>query len=136
MRVKPIKTDLDHEAALKEVERLWGSAEGTRDGDRLDVLVTLVEAYERRRYPIDLPDPIQAIRFRLEQQGKNLNALVGVIGTRNRVLEVMNGKRALSLSMIRALNKHLGISANILIQPSRRKPHAACHLNVVNRLLR
>jgi HTH-type transcriptional regulator/antitoxin HigA len=70
MRVKPIRTDADHEAALKEIDRLWVPAENTPDGDRLDVLATLVDSYEQQRYPIDIPDPIQAIQFRLDQKGR------------------------------------------------------------------
>jgi HTH-type transcriptional regulator/antitoxin HigA len=125
MKVKPIRTDADHEAALKEIERLWGAAENTPDGDRLDVLITLVEAYEQQRYPIDIPDPIQAIQFRLEQEGKDVRALVGVIGSRSRVFEVMRGQRPLSLNMIRALHERFGIPAEVLIQAPGRKPRAA-----------
>jgi HTH-type transcriptional regulator/antitoxin HigA len=125
MRVKPIRTDADHEAALKEIDRLWGAAENTPDGDRLDVLITLVDAYEQQRYPIDIPDPIQAIQFRLDQEGKDVRALVGVIGSRSRVFEVMRGQRPLSLNMIRAIHDHFGIPAEVLIQPSRKKPRAA-----------
>jgi HTH-type transcriptional regulator/antitoxin HigA len=102
MQVKPIRTDADHEAGLKEIERLWGTAEGTPDGDRLEVLVTLVDACERERYPIGTPDPIQAIQFRLEQEGKDARALAGVIGSRSVVYEAMRRQRALSLNMIRA----------------------------------
>jgi len=120
MRVKPIRTDADHEAALKEIDRLWGAAENTPDGDRLDVLITLVDAYEQQRYPIDIPDPIQAIQFRLDQEGKDVRALVGVIGSRSRVFEVMRGQRPLSLNMIRAIHNHFGIPAEVLIQPSRK----------------
>ena len=125
MRVRPIRTDADHEAALKEIERLWGAAENTPDGDRLDVLITLVDAYEQQRYPIDIPDPIQAIQFRLDQEGKDVRALVGVIGSRSRVYEVMRGQRPLSLNMIRALHQKFGIPAEVLIQPSGKKPKAA-----------
>jgi len=125
MKVKPIRADADHEAALKEIERLWGAAENTPDGDRLDVLITLVEAYEQQRYPIDIPDPIQAIQFRLEQEGKDVRALVGVIGSRSRVFEVMRGQRPLSLNMIRALHERFGIPAEVLIQAPGRKPRAA-----------
>lgn len=125
MRVKPIRTDEDHEAALKEIDRLWGTPDGTSDGDRLDVLATLVDAYERRRYPIDTPDPIEAIQFRLDQEGKDVRALVGVIGSRSRVFEVMRRQRPLSLNMIRALHTHFGIPAEVLIQPSGHNPKAA-----------
>ena len=125
MKIKPIRTDADHKRALREIERLWGAAEGTPEGDALDILVTLVNAYEEQRWPIDLPDPIEAIRFRLEQQGKDAHALVGLIGTRSRVYEVMRGQRPLSLRMIRALHEKLGIPAEILIRPVKRRRRAA-----------
>ena len=117
--VKPIRTDADHEAALEQVAALWGAVVGTRDGDRLDVLATLIDAYEARRYPMDPPDPIDAIRFRMDQQGLTRRDLEGVIGTRTRIAEVLNGKRSLSIGMIRRLHERLGISAEVLIQPSR-----------------
>jgi HTH-type transcriptional regulator / antitoxin HigA len=119
MNLKPIKDDAGHEAALKEIERLWGAAEGTSAGDRLEVLTTLVEAYEEARFPMDLPDPIEAIKFRLEQQGKDHNALIGILGSRTRVYEVMRRDRPLSLAMIRRLSKHLNIPAEVLIRPVR-----------------
>jgi HTH-type transcriptional regulator / antitoxin HigA len=119
MEVKPIRTRADYERALREIERLWGAREGTPDGDRLDVLATLVEAYEQKHFPIDPPDPIEAIRFRLEQQGLHPRALVGVIGGRSRVYEVMHRKRALSLEMIRRLYERFGIPAEVLIRPVR-----------------
>lgn len=127
MNLKPIKTQADHEAALREIERLWGAAEGTMQGDRLEVLTTLVEAYEEANFPIDLPDPIEAIKFRLEQQGDDTKKLVGLIGDRTRVYEVMRGDRALSLAMIRRLNAQLKIPAEVLIRPvrMRRKAKAA-----------
>ena len=124
MTIKPIRTRADHERALREIERLWGAADGTPEGDTLDILVTLVNAYEEQRWPIDLPDPIEAIRFRLEQQGKDARALIGLIGNRSRVYEVMHRQRALSLRMIRALHKKLGIPAEVLIRPVRRRPAA------------
>lgn len=119
MNLKPIKTDADHTAALREIERLWGAAEGTPDGDRLEILTTLVEAYEEARFPMSMPNPIHAIRFRLEQEGRDVKALVGIIGNRTRVYEVLRGDRALSLSMIRQLNEKLKIPAEILIRPVR-----------------
>ncbi len=90
----------------------------------MDILATLIEAYEREHYPIDLPDPVEAIKFRLEQAGKDSRALIGVIGQRTRVYEVLQGKRSLSLNMIRELHDKFGIPANVLIQPvgKRRKP--------------
>src|SRR5271157_2651828 len=125
MLIKPIKTDADHTAALGEIERLWGAAEGTSEGDRLEVLTTLVEAYEQAHFPIDPPDPIEAIRFRLEQQGRDRKALIGVIGSRTRVHEVRRRDRALSLAMIRRLNKSLNIPAEILIRPIRTRKRPA-----------
>lgn len=118
MEIKPIRNDADHKEALREIEKLWGAKEGSADGDRLDVLTTLVEAYEDKHFPMGQPDPIEAIRFRLEQQGLDHRALVGVIGGRSRVYEVMNGKRALSLAMIRRLHARFGIPAEVLIQPA------------------
>ena len=117
--VRPIRSKRDHAAALKEVERLWGAKAGTRDGDRLDVLVTLIEAYEEEHYPIDPPDPIEAIKFRMEQQGLTRRDLEEIIGTRTRIAEVLNRKRGLSIAMIRRLNERLGIPAEVLIRPSR-----------------
>jgi HTH-type transcriptional regulator/antitoxin HigA len=119
MEIKPIRTNADHERALREIQRLWGAKEGTADGDRLDVLATLVDAYEQKHFPIDAPEPIEAIRFRLEQQGLDERALVGVIGGRSRVYEVMQRKRPLSLDMIRRLNERFGIPAEVLIRPIR-----------------
>jgi len=119
MQLKPIKTQVEHEAALGEIERLWGAEEGTANGDRLDILTTLVEAYEEAHFPLDMPDPIEAIKFRLEQQGEDKKALIGIIGNRTRVYEVLRGDRALSLTMIRQLNEHLKIPAEILIRPVR-----------------
>jgi HTH-type transcriptional regulator/antitoxin HigA len=109
--VRPIRTKRDYEAALKEVERLWGAKTGTRDGDRLDVLATLIDAYEVEHYPMDPPDPIEAIKFRMEQQGLTRRDLEEIIGTRTRIAEVMNRKRGLSIAMIRRLHERLGISA-------------------------
>lgn len=119
MTIKPIKTRADHAAALREIERLWGAEEGTPEGDRLDVLATLVEAYEQAHFPMDAPDPIEAIKFRLEQQGADQKALIGVLGNRTRVYEVLRRDRALSLSMIRRLNHSLKIPAEVLIRPVR-----------------
>ena len=119
MQLKPIKTKIDYEAALREIERLWGAEEGTVGGDCLEVLTTLVEAYEESHFPMDLPDPIEAIRFRLEQQGQDQKTLIGIIGNRTRVYEILRRDRPLSLAMIRRLNKHLKIPAEVLIRPVR-----------------
>ena len=121
VEVNPIRSEADYEAALEDVATLWGAASGTPEGDRLDVLATLIDAYEARRYPLDPPDPIEAIKFRMEQQGMSRKDLEDVIGTRTRIAEVLNRKRSLSIGMIRRLHDRLGISAEILIQPSRRE---------------
>ena len=118
--VRPIRTKRDYEAVLKEVERLWGAKLGTRDGDRLDVLATLLDAYEAEHYPMDPPDPIEAIKFRMEQQGRTRRDLEEIIGTRTRIAEVLNRRRGLSIAMIRRLHERLGISAEVLIRPSRK----------------
>ena len=120
VEVKPIRSEADHEAALAEVERLWGAKAGTPKGDRLDVLATLIDAYESAHYPMDPPDPVEAIKFRMEQQGLTRRDLEEMIGTRTRIAEVLNRKRGLSIGMIRRLNERLGISAEVLIRPSRK----------------
>lgn len=123
--VKPIRSEADYEQALAEVERLWGAKSGTPEGDRLDVLATLIDAYEAQHHPMDPPDPVNAIRFRMEQQGLTRKDLEPMIGPRNRVADVLNRKRGLSIEMIRQLHEKLGISADVLIQPSRRGRTAA-----------
>jgi len=115
--IKPIKTKADYRAAIKAIETLMMAKANTPDGERLDVLVTLVEAYERKHYPLDLPDPVEAIKFAMEQRGLGVKDLVPLIGPANRVYEVLNRKRALSLRMIWRLHKQLGIPAESLIRP-------------------
>src|SRR6266699_209473 len=122
--IKPIRTKRDYEAALTEIERLWGAKADTPEGDRLDVLATLIDAYETEHYPMDPPDPIEAIKFRMEQQGLTRKDLEPLIGTRTRVAEVLNRKRSLSIAMIRRLHERLGIPAEVLIRPSRGKSAA------------
>ena|SRR5436853_4160790 len=117
--VKPIRSEAGYEAALTEVERLWGAKAGTPEGDRLDVLATLIDAYETQHHPLDPPDPVEAIKFRMEQQGLSRQDLEEIIGTRSRIAEVLNRKRGLSIAMIRRLHDRLGISAEVLIRPSR-----------------
>jgi len=117
--LKPIRTKADYEKALAEVERLWGAKSGTPKGDRLDLLATLIDAYEAAHFPMDPPDPVEAIKFRMEQQGLSRKDLEPLIGTRTRVAEVLNRKRSLSIGMIRRLHEHLGISADVLIRPTR-----------------
>jgi HTH-type transcriptional regulator/antitoxin HigA len=125
MVIKPIKTEADHATALREIERLWGADEGTSAGDRLEVLTTLVEAYEQAHFPMDAPDPIEAIEFRLEQQGADKKTLIGVIGNRTRVYEVLRRDRPLSLAMIRRLNRTLKIPAEVLIRPIHKRKRTA-----------
>lgn len=119
--LKPIRSEADHEAAMEEVAALWGAPSGTPEGDRLDVLATLIDAYESAHHPIDPPDPIEAIKFRMEQQGMTRKDLEAIIGTRTRVAEVLHRKRSLSIGMSRRLHDRLGISAEVLIQPSRKE---------------
>ena len=116
--VKPIRSEADYEAAMGEVETLWGAANGTPKGDRLDVLATLIDAYEAKHDPMGPPDPVEAIKFRMEQMGMTRKDLEGVIGTRTRIAEVLNRKRGLSIGMIRRLHERLGISAEVLIRLS------------------
>lgn len=114
MKIRPIRTKADHRWALKEVERLWDAEPGTPEGDHVDVLVTLIEAYEAKHFPIPAPDPIAAIEFMLEQKGLTRRDLEPAIGSRGRVSEVMTRKRPLTLPMVRALSKLLQIPTEIL----------------------
>lgn len=116
MDIKPIKTDNDYRAALKEVETLMTAESGTPEGEKLDVLVTLIEAYERNHFPLDLPDPIEAIKFEMEQKGLTVKDLEPMIGKSNRVYEILNRKRSLTLKMIWKLHHELGIPAESLIK--------------------
>lgn len=116
MNITPIKTQRDYRRALKDVEGLMMAKRGTLDGDRLDVLVTLVEAWEAKHYPLDLPDPIEAIKYHLDQSGLAPRDLIPFIGSRNRVYEVLNRKRPLTLKMIWRLHDGLGIPAESLIK--------------------
>lgn len=115
MDIRPIRTERDHRAALKEIERLWEAAPGTRAHDRLEVLGTLVAAYEEAHHPIEPPDPVDAIRFRMEQLGLDRKDLEDCIGSRARVSEILNRKRVLTLGMIRRLHLKLGIPAEVLL---------------------
>jgi HTH-type transcriptional regulator/antitoxin HigA len=116
MDIKPIKTDADYRAALKEIESLMTAEADTPEGERLDVLVTLVEAYEKKHFPLDLPDPVEAIKFRMDQMGLTPKDLEPMIGRLNRVYEVLNHKRPLTLKMIWKLHRGLGIPAESLIK--------------------
>ena len=118
MEIKPIKNDRDYRKALKEIDQLMEARPNTPQGDRLDVLVTLVEAWEEKHWPIDLPDPVEAILFAMEHRGLSRRDLEQFIGSRARVAEVLNHKRALTLPMIRRLHHGLGIPAEVLINGS------------------
>jgi HTH-type transcriptional regulator / antitoxin HigA len=117
IKVKPIKTNGDYEEALSEIERLMEAKPDTVEADRLEILVTLVEAYENEHYSIPLPDPVEAIKYYLDSRGLTRRDLETYLGSRARVSEILNRKRPLSLEMIRRLNKGLGIPAEVLIQP-------------------
>ncbi|MBW8357532.1 MULTISPECIES: helix-turn-helix domain-containing protein [Pseudomonas] len=121
MNIRPIHTDQDYRAALKSVSPLFDNEPqpGTPEGDYFDVMITLIEAYEARQFPLDLPNPIEAIKFRMEQSGLSAADLAPAIGRTNRVYEVLNGKRALTLPMIWKLHQLFGIPAESLIKPSK-----------------
>lgn len=116
MDIKPIRTKRDYEAALREIERLMTARRNTPEGDRLDILVTLVEAYEAKHFPLDLPDPVEAIKFVMEQRNLAVKDLVPYIGRPNRVYEILNHKRPLTMAMVWKLHKGLGIPAESLIK--------------------
>ncbi|MDE0466684.1 MAG: transcriptional regulator [Candidatus Poribacteria bacterium] len=117
MDIKPIRSEADYETALKSIDQLWDAAQGSTEADQLDVLVTLVEVYEEKHYPILPPDPIEAILHYMESQELSESDLETYLGSRTCVSEVLNRERALSLDMIRKLHKGLGIPADILVQP-------------------
>jgi len=124
VEIHPIKTEADYRRALAEAERLWDADPGTPDGDYVDVLSTLIEAYEARHYPIPAPDPIAAIEFMIEQKGLTRRDLEPAIGSRGRVSEVLNRKRPLTLPMVRSLNALLQIPTDVLVQPYETKSAA------------
>lgn len=119
MEIRPIKTEADYRAPLQEIETLMLAEMDSPEGDRLDVLVTLVEAYERKHYPIEFPNPVEAIKFRMDQQGLTVDDLVPAIGRKNRVYEVLAGKRPLTLRMIENLHETFSIPAESLLKHSR-----------------
>ena len=121
MDIAPIKTQRDYRRTLKEIGGLMNAKRGTPEGDRLDVLVTLVEAWEAKRYPLDIPDPVAAIKYHMEQSGLAPRDLIPFIGSRNRVHEVLNRKRPLTLKMIWRLHTGLGIPAESLIKSGRQR---------------
>lgn len=117
MEIRPIRTQTDYQEALREIELLFDAAQSTPEYDRLDILSTLVEAYEKTHFPIGLPDPIEAIQYYMDTRGWSRRDLEPCLGSRARVSEVLSRKRLLTLEMIRKLNQELGIPAEILIQP-------------------
>ena len=117
MEIRPIRTQTDYQETLREVELLFNAAPNTPESDRLDVLSTLVEAYEKTHFPIAIPDPIAAIQYYMDARGWSGSDLEQCIGSRDRVSEILSRKRSLTLEMIRRVNQELGIPAEILIQP-------------------
>lgn len=117
MDIRPIKTDADYRAALNDIENLMMAEPDTVEGEKLDILVTLVEAYEAKHFPMDLPDPVEAIKFEMERKGLTVKDLEPMIGKSNRVYEILNHKRSLTLKMIWKLHEGLGIPAESLIKP-------------------
>jgi HTH-type transcriptional regulator/antitoxin HigA len=115
MTIKPIKTERDYQKALKEIEKLWEAKPNTVKGDRLEVMITLVDAYEQKHHRIEPPDPIEAIKFRMEQLDLKPSDLADILGGRNRVSEVLNKKRKLTVEMMRSLRKRLAIPAESLL---------------------
>ena len=115
MNIKPIKTEQDYIDSITRIEELWGAKKDTPEGDELDLLVTLVESYEMKHFPIAPPDPIDAIKFRMEQMGMTNADMVKYLGSQSRVSEVLSGKRGLTLKMIKSLYKDLNISPEILL---------------------
>jgi len=115
MKILPIKTKKDHEAALQRIEALWNAKKNTPEGDELDVLTTLVEVYEEKNYKILPPDPVEAIKFRMEQMGLSNSDMVPILGGKNRVSEILGRKRNLTVKMIKSLNQKLNIPAESLI---------------------
>ncbi len=116
MNIYPIKTEKDYDKVLERLEQIFDAKQGTKKGDELEILSILIEKYEDEHYPIDLPDPIEAIKFRMEQLGLKQNDLAKVIGFKSRVSEILNRKRKLTLDMIRKLSEYLSIPTNVLVQ--------------------
>lgn len=119
MNIRPIKNEDDYNQALAEIDKLFGAKPNTRQGDKLEILVTLVESYEEKHHPIDMPDPIEAIKYVMETRGYTREDLRNCIGTRARVSEILNKKRSLTLPMIRKLHAKFKIPARVLIRETR-----------------
>jgi HTH-type transcriptional regulator/antitoxin HigA len=128
MQIRPIRTDKDHRAALAEIEKLWGASGGTSEGDKLDILVTLVETYEERRWPLRSRrrfDPVDVLRYAIEELGHSQAELADLLGSRSRASEVLARRRPLTLEMIQKINASWKISADLLVQPYRVAAKAA-----------
>jgi HTH-type transcriptional regulator / antitoxin HigA len=128
MEVRPIRTDKDHRAALVEIDKLWGASSGSPEGDKLDILVTLVENYEERRWPLRRRrrfDPVDVLRYAIEELGHNQAELADILGSRSRASEVLARRRALTLEMIQKINASWKIPADLLVQPYRVAAKAA-----------
>jgi len=125
--IKPIRTDEDHRLALADIARLWGSAPGTDDGDKLDILLALVETYEEKRWPIDEPawDPVDAIQYAIDELGHTQAELAEVLASRSRASEILKRQRALTVEMIHAISESWKIPAGLLIKPYKLRNHAA-----------
>ena len=116
MTIKPIKTEKDYQESLKRLDVIFDAKKGTSEGDELEILSILIEKYENEKFPIGFPDPIEAIKFRMEQMGYNQNDLAKVVGLKSRASEILNKKRKLTLEMIRQLHDNLKIPTEVLIQ--------------------
>jgi len=116
MKIKPIKNENDYNQALERLETIFDSKPGTPESDELEILGILIDQYEKVHFPIELPDPIEAIKFRMEQMGYNQNDLAAIVGLKSRASEILNRKRKLSLEMIRQIHERLNISSDVLIQ--------------------
>lgn len=116
MEIKPIKTDKDYQQALERLEVIFDATLGSKEGDELEVLGILIDRYENEHFPIGMPDPIEAIKFRMEQMGYNQSDLANIVGLKSRASEILNRKRKLTLEMIRQLHESLNIPTDVLIQ--------------------
>jgi HTH-type transcriptional regulator / antitoxin HigA len=120
MEIHPVRNDADHAAALREIERLWGAAPGTEDGDKLDVLVTLVEKYEESRWPVvDASDPVDLLNYAIDELGHSQAELAELLGSRSRASEILNRRRPLTVEMIHKISQAWKIPADLLVRPSR-----------------
>ncbi|QNJ98154.1 helix-turn-helix domain-containing protein [Constantimarinum furrinae] len=116
MKISPIRNEKDYQAALDRLELIFDAKQGTPEGDELEILSILIDRYENEHFPIEMPDPIEAIKFRMDQMGMKQKDLADIVGFKSRVSEILNGKRKLTLSMIRSLNKTLRIPTEVLVQ--------------------